>query len=269
MKKPTRGSKVRVTVRRPEYYIYSKEEYRDTTYTGVVIRDEPWFRDHQFGIDCGREDRMPYRVIDISNVIDLQLDVDKSSNGEDTDKVSFRKPNRNGGNFMSTLKSSNLGWGERFAIIHNYDLTDTQATETFGVSADELNTARELLDAGTISVATDVDFSQFEGELGVRRPETKPAAPTPVVKPEKPVTATKPKGEPKKRGRKGDKIITAFRSVPTEPTDAEAFAAQYGVSIAVLRQNKRFDKTDLGGLVKVRKDKELGKLMIWRDLSVS
>ena len=69
----------------------------------------------------------------------------------------------------------------------------------------------------------------------------------------RPITATKP-----------SKIITAFRNVPEHPVEAEPFAETHGISVAVLRQIKRFDKTGLPGKVKVRKDHR-GVLMIWRD----
>lgn len=83
---------------------------------------------------------------------------------------------------------------------------------------------------------------------------------------QRPMTATKPSRIriPKKRGRKGDKIINAFRNIPSTPTDAESFADIHGISIGVLRQIKRFDKTGLPGTVKVRKNTS-GILMIWRD----
>lgn len=69
----------------------------------------------------------------------------------------------------------------------------------------------------------------------------------------------------KRPGRRGNKIATAFGAVTSTPVDAEEFAKQHGVSISVLRQNKRFDTTPESGTVRVVKDKEKGKLMIWRD----
>lgn len=162
---------------------------------------------------------------------------------------------------MSDLKSANMGWGERFAIMEKFGLDDTTATSAFGVSMDELSTARELLAAGAISPAVHVDFSAYESSLrGVSRPELSTTT-EPVTRP---VTATKPSKTPKKRGRKGDKIAKAFLAVPTDPTDAEAFAAEHSVSMAVLKQSKRFDKSGLPP-VKVRKDKTTGKMMIWRE----
>ena len=67
-----------------------------------------------------------------------------------------------------------------------------------------------------------------------------------------------------KRGRKGNNITNAFAAIPSSPVSAETFATQHNVSIAVLRQSKRFDTTGLGP-VNVRKDKSAGTLMIWRE----
>lgn len=63
----------------------------------------------------------------------------------------------------------------------------------------------------------------------------------------------------------GGKIHEALRNVPVEQAvEVEAFAAKYSVSIATLRQAKRFDKTGLPGQVKVFKDKKTKVLMIRR-----
>ena len=80
-----------------------------------------------------------------------------------------------------------------------------------------------------------------------------------------PQTATKTTKTPQKRGRKGDKIATAFLNVPSAPVDVNSFAKQYNVSLAVLRQSKRFDKSGIEGAVRVKKDKDSGNLVIWRE----
>lgn len=161
---------------------------------------------------------------------------------------------------MSKLKSGNLGWGERLAIINKFGLNDSQATTAFGVSADELTTARSMVNDGVFIIPTDMDFGPYENELkGFKKPSTGKETST------KPVTATKPKREVKKRGRKGTKILDAFRAVPTTAVPAEEFATTHSVSMAVLRQARRFDTTGLPGAVKVKKDRQAGILMIWRE----
>ena len=170
------------------------------------------------------------------------------------------------GKTMSKLQSTTIGWGERLAVIEKFNLTDAQATSAFAVSQDELNTARTMEKDGVFTPPADIDFSQYETELksleGIKKPTTKTTAPTPA---EKPITATKPKKEAKKRGRKGDKIVKAFQAVPSTAVNAEEFAKQHNVSMAVLRQAKRFDTTGLPGAVKVKKDRTAGVLMIWRE----
>lgn len=183
---------------------------------------------------------------------------------------------------MSNLKSKSMGWGRRFAIIGEFGLDDTQAQQVFGLEDGELGVARKLMDKGHIRIEQGVDFSQYEPELGNLRSSaapttatasaTKPAKTVPAKKSvtkksvttNKPVTATKPKKPKQKRGRKGDKIVRAFNSVPKKPTNAEDFAQKHQVSMAVLRQAKRFDKSGKAGRVMVKKNRQTGELQIWR-----
>lgn len=157
---------------------------------------------------------------------------------------------------------NSLGWSDRFALIDKYTPSDDQICTAFGVNSDELATARELRTAGTFSAVSTIDvdaFANIFGGTGVTthtKPTTKSVSPT---------TATKRVKTPKKRGRQGTKIVEAFTAVPASPTSVEAFATDHNVSIAVLRQSRRFDKTGITGNIKVKKDKESGTLMIWRD----
>jgi len=97
------------------------------------------------------------------------------------------------------------------------------------------------------------------------------AKPVPVVKAAPPETATKRVKPPQKRGRKGNNIITALLAVSLFPEPAQEFAEKHGVSIAVLRQSKRFISAmepsiaNIIGKINVRQDKETKVLMIWRD----
>ena len=154
-----------------------------------------------------------------------------------------------------------LGWNEMFALMDHYNMDDSTAAQVFGFRPDTLETARELKDNGTITVATDIDFSQYDSVLGVKKPSGTDTSTTTA----KPATATKPTRTPKKRGRKGSNIVNAFGAIPVTPTDAEAFITEHNISMAVLRQAKRFDKSGLDGAVHVRKDKESGNLVVWRD----
>ena len=159
-------------------------------------------------------------------------------------------------------KLSELDLGVQLALIDHFNIDVADAETVFGNTAAELQTARELASAGTITIATDIDFSQYEGLLGVKKSGVKEETATAT---ERPVTATRPTTTPKKRGRKGDKIKNAFAAIPEAPVDAEAFIAEHNISMAVLRQAKRLDTSGLPGRVHVRKKKETGVLSVWRD----
>ena len=95
-------------------------------------------------------------------------------------------------------------------------------------------------------------FEGIEGATSIVMPGTREPAETATV-----ITP-----EPKKRGRKGTKINEAFAAIGTEPLDAEEFATERNVSLNVLRQAKRFDKTGLG---KVHVKKIDGRLRVFRE----
>lgn len=174
-------------------------------------------------------------------------------------------------------KSKTMSWNDRFALLDHYEPSDATACDAFGVTQDELTTARDMRVAGAFTATPDIDVNSYSkmfasAEQPVAKVSTKStrrggATSTTKTKTTsvKPVTATKKVKEPKKRGRKGDNIAKAFAAIPTSPTPVEAFATTHGVSIAVLRQSKRFDKTEGGGTVRVKKDKESKALMIWRE----
>ncbi len=175
-----------------------------------------------------------------------------------------------------TNMSKNFTWGQRLALIDAYSPTDGVACTALSVTIDELGAARELLSKGTISLDTSVVKGNSDIFKGVKAAATT----TRVAKTDKPekaakkttakkagvpaATASPPVRTPKKRGRKGSKIQNAFAAIPTDPTDATKFATKHSVSLAVLRQAKRFDKAGTG-VVRVRKDRESGVLMVWRE----
>ena len=152
-----------------------------------------------------------------------------------------------------------ISWGERFALIQQFQPTNEQILETFKVSEAELNFAYTCIGDGTFKVSKlqDVDKHNniFEDETisfgHVKR------------------FATKPIKVPQRRGRKGDKITNAFTAIPSTPVPLDDFALEHEVSVPVLRQSKRFDKTELPGSVKVKKILVEGstskQLMIWRE----
>jgi len=186
------------------------------------------------------------------------------------------------------MSDKKLNWSDRFALIDRYKPTDENICSALGVSNDELVTARQLRGAGTIQPSTDLKVenyaSMFSGmSVAAKASKAPVVSSTPAATSKKstatshtksssgkkanaPTTATKAVREPKKRGRKGTNIAEAFVAIPSTPVPVEEFASKNNVSLNVLRQSKRFDKSGTGGAVRVKKDKESGTLMIWRDL---
>ena len=167
------------------------------------------------------------------------------------------------------MSKHNMTWNQRFALIDHYQPSDKQICSAFGVQQNELDTARQLRSTGQFIPASDVDVVSYaslfelptskEGSTSIKR-----TSPTSA-----PITATKRMPEPKKRGRKGDKIKNAFAAIPTTATPAEDFAQKRGVSLTVLRQSKRFDPQHDAGKVHVKKvvmkEGEEKVLAIWRE----
>lgn len=173
--------------------------------------------------------------------------------------------------------STKLSWDKQFALIEAYKPTDEMILQAFNVSQAELNTARKLKETGNIKTATSSEFNTEDygnpflnvNNSSTVTSTTKPTSTKTATKSKAPETATKRVVAPKKRGRKGTKIDEAFRLIPNTPVSVEDFSKQYGVSIPVLRQSKRFDKSRDLGDVRVKVNKDTGKLMIWRDNSKS
>lgn len=185
---------------------------------------------------------------------------------------------------MSKHKT-NLSWGDRFALIDFYKPSDDQVCAAFGVTRDELDTARTLRAAGTFVATKNMDVQKYTSVFSVptqltnqpkgivMTPSKTPTATShaPADVSTKPETASKPIKVPKKRGRKGDKILKALTSVPKTQMPVDQFIQQHDVSLAVLRQAKRFvaslDPTQAQqiGRINVRQDKTTKKLMIWRE----
>lgn len=189
---------------------------------------------------------------------------------------------------MSKTTHAILSWGDRFALIDHYAPPDATITQAFNVTLDELATARHLREQGTFMASKNIDVEKYSGMFpATPSASAEPVAPVaatnmsgkkgtatvhariPATDTDRPETAAKRIKSPQKRGRKGDKIAVALRAVPTTPIPIDAFVQQHGVSIAVLRQSKRFlatvdDAASLGE-IKVRKDKNTKALMIWRE----
>lgn len=176
-----------------------------------------------------------------------------------------------------------MSWNDRFALIDHYKPADAEICTAFGVDQSELETARQLRSAGTFIANTQLDVSKYNGVFAasmseISNPQTISSGDGNKNKGnatshQKPETAAKKVHVkvPAKRGRKGDKITKALQSVTSTPVTVDSFIKQHGVSLAVLRQSKRFiEKLDPAvakqiGKINVRQDKGTKQLMIWRE----
>jgi len=156
-----------------------------------------------------------------------------------------------------------LTWNDRFALIDEFNPTDNNIVVLFGITSNELTAARNMRQVGIFLPTKHLDYESYASAFSSNNKQEKQImTTTQTAENEPPQTATK---KVLKRGRKGNNIATAFASVPNTPVNAEAFATKYKVSMAVLRQSKRFDTAGLPGAIKVKKDKTTGVLMIWRE----
>lgn len=170
-------------------------------------------------------------------------------------------------------KSKTLNWNDRFALLDHFQPDDNMACTALGVTESELTTARSMRKAGAFSPTTNMDVESYSKMFSadgsststVKTKTAKSSTSTSTGANVKPETATKKVKVPLKRGRKGDNIANAFSAIPLKPTPVLAFAESKGVSLAVLRQSKRFDVKPELGTVHVKKDKTSKTLMIWRD----
>lgn len=166
---------------------------------------------------------------------------------------------------MKKIKS--LTWNERLAIIEHFNPSDDVICSTFEVNQNELNTARQMMKTGTLTPSTSIDVASYSPYFSTNgnsivKPNTKASQKQEGLRPE---TASKKSLTLKKRGRKGDKIAKAFAAIPATPTTVNTFIEEHSISLAVLRQSTRFDTSPRLGKVRVKKDKQTGNLMVWRE----
>jgi hypothetical protein len=179
-------------------------------------------------------------------------------------------------------KHVKMNWNDRLALIDHYTPTDETIRSVFDLTQDELDTARTLRASGTFAPNPNLDVGKYSNYFktpGASAPTQtvhavpsalKAAAKATATVHTKPETATKKVKVPQKRGRKGNRIELAFRSVTETPVPVETFMKQHNVSLAVLRQSKRFIEgfeptvAALIGTIDVRQDKATKQLMVSR-----
>lgn len=150
-----------------------------------------------------------------------------------------------------------LSWSQCFAILDAYQPTTEKACEILGITRNQFNHAKNLSDAGIFRPDPLFDVTPYHSVFHGGVTSTMSTAPSATV-------ATYRIS--KKRGRQGTNIIDAFARVPDAPMPVNDFIRVLGekkVSVSVLRQGTRFDKTGLGGTVRVRRHN--GVVSIWRD----
>lgn len=171
-----------------------------------------------------------------------------------------------------------MSWGDRFALIDAFNPTNAAVCAVFNLSTQELATAVKLRDAGTFAPNKKLDTTKFanifpditDQDTMIVTSNVKVGTATVHSRPE---TATKRSTIkiPQKRGRKGDKISTALFAVTNTPIPIEQFTHDHNISLAVLRQSKRFTEhmttEDIQriGKINVKQDKNSKVLMIWRE----
>lgn len=168
-----------------------------------------------------------------------------------------------------------LNWPQRFAVIEHYGPSVEQICRTFGISQSEFEVVCQLRQAGAFkNLDRSFDAAKHRDVFGINRPQQKmsvlPAAPNQATKAPTVKRIVQRVVDTPKRGRQGSKIVDALRAVPLQPVDANTFSQQYDVSIAVLRQSKRFleklpenERREIGTVV-VKQDRNNKQLMIWR-----
>lgn len=180
---------------------------------------------------------------------------------EAANKIKQKNQEHNqGGSNMAKLKSvSNMNWSERLALIDHFSPDEDSACQVFDVTKEQLQTAYELRQAGSLKPCEHIDVTDYNTLFDNTTTRTTTQTQT--------AHTTSKQSDAEKNKRKGsNKITKAFEAVPYDKVSAQEFAEQYGVSLAVLRQSKRFDpySQELGP-VHVKKDKQANQLMVWRE----
>lgn len=170
---------------------------------------------------------------------------------------------------LNTADIIPTNWKDKLAVINEFKLSNAAAVEIFHTTDTELATARGLVEKNLLTVPTlgaeerarwaPIVNSVAKAKPVVATQTTITVAPALVTK--APTTRKAPIPGAK-RGRSGNKIITALNAIPSTPQPIDTFIATHGISKTVLRQSKRFLDTAIK--VSIKKDKATGIEMICR-----
>lgn len=168
----------------------------------------------------------------------------------------------------NTANITPTNWRDKLSVINEFKLSNAAAVQVFNTTETEIQTARGLVEKGlmTIPALHADERAKWEPIVATARTASPVAASQTVITiAPTTVKAATPRKTPvpgAKRGRTGNKIITALNAIPTTPQPIEAFIAAHGISKTVLRQSKRF--LDSSIKVSIKKDKATGIEMICR-----
>ena len=169
---------------------------------------------------------------------------------------------------VNTANITPTNWRDKLSVINEFKLSNAAAVQVFNTTESEIQTARGLVEKGlmTIPALHADERAKWEPIVATAR-SAKPivaSQTTITIAPAiaKAATPRKPSVPGAKRGRTGNKIITALNAIPTTPQPIDAFIAAHGISKTVLRQSKRF--LDSAIKVSIKKDKATGVEMICR-----
>lgn len=146
---------------------------------------------------------------------------------------------------------STLSWADRLTLIREYQLQPTEACTAFGVNEGQLKAAIKLQSRGIFDTNDSLNPEVFREYFTKLRSGEFTGNSTKTFRP---------------KTSRPSKIVDAFKSITEAPQPVDEVISRFGISLAVLRQSKRFDKSDTPGTIRIRKDKDSGQMMVWRDL---
>lgn len=153
------------------------------------------------------------------------------------------------------MNYENLTWNDKIALINEFRPSIEQIVACFRNTPEEIKSAMLLYRKSMLQPSNAVSKygNIFDSDTRKKSSEINTNGNT-----------------PKKRGRKGNKIITALLAVPSQPVTVKCFMEKYNVSLSVLRQHRRFvekmtdEQKKLAGDIVVKQDKKTKELMIWK-----
>jgi len=164
---------------------------------------------------------------------------------------------------IATAATIPTNWRDKLAVINEFQLSNATAISMFHTTATELETARGLVERGLLIIpALTVDERAKWAPIVSTTDSARASTQTTITVAPKTPQQRKQPTPGAKRGRVGNKIITALNAIPVTPQPIDQFIQAHGISKTVLRQSKRFLDTPIK--VSIKRDKATGVEMISR-----